>query len=188
MPFTAIRPVVAAATLAAAAAVITACDNPSPDLFLRHAGMFAAAVQSESRVAHRPNPSLSPGDVVRIQLDALRANDELDGDGGIATVFQFASPANRSMTGPFDRFVELVKTPEYRPMLNHRRAEPGPLITSGDLAEQRVLITTAAGDLVAYVFVLARQREGVYAGCWMTEGVLREPAESQRPPWDIRKA
>jgi hypothetical protein len=91
------------------------------------------------------------------------------------------------MTGPFDRFVELVKTPEYRPMLNHRRAEPGPLITSGDLAEQRVLITTAAGNVVSYVFVLSRQREGAYAGCWMTEGVLREPAAVPRLPWDIRR-
>ena len=174
--------------LAGAATVLAACGEPSADSLLHHAGTFASAVQAGSRADHRPSPSLSPNDVVRIQLEALQRNDESDGDGGIATVFQFASPANRSMTGPFDRFVELVKTPEYRPMLNHRRAEPGPLITSGDLAEQRVTITTAGGDRVAYVFVLARQREGAYAGCWMTEGVLREPTTDQKPPWDIRKA
>ena len=178
-----------AALLATIPAItLAACGGSAPDDILQHAGAFASAVQGESRAAHRPSPNLSAGEVVRIQLEALRANDELDGDGGSATVFQFASPSNRSLTGPFDRFVELVKTPEYRPMLNHRRAERGPLITSGDLAEQRVLITTAAGDNVAYVFVLARQREGVYAGCWMTEGVLREPTANQRPPWDIRKA
>lgn len=174
----------ALAALASTAVLLAGCDAPSSETLLHYA---AVAVQSESRVAHRPSPALSPNDVVRIQLEALRGNDELEGDGGIATVFQFASPANRSLTGPLDRFVELVKTPEYRPMLNHRRAEPGPLITSGDLAEQRVLITTAAGDQVSYVFVLSRQREGAYAGCWMTEGVLREPAAVHRPPWDIRK-
>lgn len=181
MPFSPL-PVRAAAALVAAAA-LAACETPAPDGFLH----YAAAVQSESRAAHRPDPGLSPGEVVRIQLDALRANDELDGDAGIATVFQFASPANRSITGPLDRFVELVKTPEYRPMLNHRRADAGPLITSGDLAEQRVLITTAAGDRITYVFVLSRQREGAYRGCWMTEGVLREPAATPKLPWDIRK-
>lgn len=171
--------------LAGTAIALAACDDSSPAALFHHAAAFAA-VQSASSSNDRPSPSLSPGEVVRIQLEALQRNDE-DDDGGIATVFQFASPANRSMTGPFDRFVQLVKTPEYRPMLNHRRAEPGPLITSGDLAEQRVTITTAAGDRVAYVFVLARQREGVYAGCWMTEGVLREPTTDQTPPWDIRK-
>ena len=168
--------------LVGTAALLAACDAPSPRLFLHH-----AAAQAESRVAHRPDPTLTPSEVVRIQLEALRANDELAGDGGIATVFQFASPANRSITGPLDRFVDLVKTPEYRPMLNHRRAEPGPVISSGDLAEQRVVITSAAGDRITYVFVLSRQREGVYAGCWMTEGVLREASDTRhRMPWDIR--
>jgi hypothetical protein len=188
MPFTAHSTRRAVPLLAGTIIALAACNGSSSETFLIHAGAFGSAVQSPSRDDHRPSPALTPGDVVRIQLEALQRNDEEDGDGGIATVFQFASPANRSMTGPFDRFVELVKTPEYRPMLNHRRAEPGPLITSGDLAEQRVLITTGAGDRVAYVFVLARQREGAYAGCWMTEGVLREPTASQQPPWDIRKA
>lgn len=185
MPFTAASTRRAAGALAGIVVALSACDGASPRVLLHHAGVFPAA-QSESRAAHRPSPSLSPADVVRIQLDALRGNDERH-DGGIATVFQFASPANRSITGPLDHFVELVKTPEYSPMLNHRRAEPGPLITSGDLAEQRVLITSAAGERITYVFVLSRQRDGVYAGCWMTEGVLREPAANQRPPWDIRR-
>lgn len=174
------------AIIAGVVVILAACERPTLDARFSMAGSFPAA-QSELPSAHRPSPSLSPAEVVAIQLHALQGNDEIGGHAGIATVFQFASPANRSITGPLDRFVELVHTPEYRPMLNHRRAEPGPLITSGDLAEQRVVITSAGGDRVAYVFVLARQRSGAYAGCWMTEGVLREAAGAQDPPWDIRE-
>ena len=41
-----------------------------------------------------PKPALSPGDVIRIQLEALRHNDEQD--RGIAVAFLFASPINRA--------------------------------------------------------------------------------------------
>lgn len=167
-----------------AVVLLAACERPDTHRELTSAAIIPAA-QSAALAAHRPSPALSPAEVVAIQLHALQANDERS-DAGIATVFQFASPANRSITGPLDRFVELVKTPEYSPMLNHRRAEPGPLVTSGDLAEQRVVITTAAGERVSYVFVLARQRSGAYADCWMTEGVLREAAGRGNPPWHIR--
>ncbi len=174
-----------AALVAGGAFLLSACGGPQ-DTRLAHRSLFTPA-QSDAGAAYRPSPSLGPADVVRIQLEALRTNDELRGDAGIALVFQFASPANRTITGPLDRFVELVKTPEYRPMLNHRRAEAGPLIASGDLAEQRVVITSAGGDRVTYVFVLARQRNGAYAGCWMTEGGLRELPEDREPPWNVRR-
>ena len=54
-----------------------------------------------------PDPALSPGDVVRIQLEALRRNDEQD--RGIAVAFRFASPANRTNTGPLSRFIAMIK-------------------------------------------------------------------------------
>lgn len=174
-----------AAAVAGAALLLAGCGSPS-ELRVEKAGLFTPA-QAQVASSHRPSPSLTPGEVVAIQLEALRTNDELEGDQGIALVFQFASPANRTITGPLDRFIELVKTPEYRPMLNHRRAEPGPLITSGDLAEQRVVITAARGEEITYVFVLSRQRAGAYAGCWMTEGVLRETEEDRRLPWDVKR-
>ena len=40
-----------------------------------------------------PSPELSPRDVVRIQLSALKHNDTPEPDAGIATVFRFASPS-----------------------------------------------------------------------------------------------
>ena len=120
-----------------------------------------------------PGPALSPEDVVSIQLEALRHNDSPSRDAGIATTFRFASPANRVATGPLDRFADLVKTSAYRAMIDHRRVERGPMHVEGDEARQRVVVWSATGARVAYMFFLSRQHGGPCDGCWMTDGVTR---------------
>ena len=54
-----------------------------------------------------PRPELSPEEVIRIQLEALRHNDEQD--RGIEVAFRFASPANRASTGPLPRFIRMIE-------------------------------------------------------------------------------
>jgi len=122
----------------------------------------------------RPDPALSPGQVIDVVLAALQHNDSPTKDHGIAVTFEFASPANRDATGPLERFVALVKNPSYRAMLNHRRAERGELRVLGDQARQRVTLVDASGDRVTYLFMLSRQADGPYKDCWMTDGVVRE--------------
>ncbi|MFL5578391.1 MAG: DUF4864 domain-containing protein [Gemmatimonadaceae bacterium] len=121
----------------------------------------------------RPSPTLTPEQVVTIQLDALQHNDTPTPDFGIETTFRFASPANRVATGPLERFADVVKNSVYRPMINHRRVERGPMHVDGDQARQRVTVVTANGTRVAYMFILSRQRGGEYDRCWMTDGVAR---------------
>lgn len=120
-----------------------------------------------------PRPDLSPEDVVSIQLEALRHNDSPSRDAGIATTFRFASPANRVAAGPLDNFADLVKTSAYRAMINHRRVERGPMHVDGDDARQRVVVYSATGARVPYMFFLSRQHGGPCDGCWMTDGVTR---------------
>ena len=116
-----------------------------------------------------PSPRSSPADVVRIQVDALRENGE--DDRGIEIVFRFASPANRSATGPLPRFAAMIRGPLFYPMLNHVSALYDDVEVSGELARQQVAVATRDGWVVVYTFLLRRQSEGVYTGCWMTEGV-----------------
>ena len=125
-------------------------------------------------LTQRPNPGLEPHDVVTIILDALRHNDMPTKDRGIAVTFDFSSPANRDATGPFDRFAALAKNPDYWPMLNHQRVERGEMILLGAEARQRVTVVGAGGERVTYTFILTRQEEGEFSGCWMTDGVVRE--------------
>lgn len=134
----------------------------------------SGAVAARAVAMPRPNPALAPQEVVTIVLDALRNNDLPTKDRGIAVTFDFASPANREATGPLERFAALVKTPSYRPMLNHQRAERGEMAVLGEEARQRVTLVGAGGARVTYTFILTRQNDGAYRGCWMTDGVVRE--------------
>lgn len=123
--------------------------------------------------APQPNPTLSPEDVVKIQLEALQHNDTPTKDAGIAVAFRFASPANQTMTGPLEKFVLLVKNPLYRPMLNYKKLERDKIEISGDEARQRITVITANDERISYVFTLSKQKEGQFKNCWMTDGVER---------------
>jgi len=120
-----------------------------------------------------PSPSLSPEDVVKIQLDALKHNNQPFTDAGIALAFKFASPGNQRATGPLPRFIKLVHSAMYADMLEHTNVDFSPIKARGDVAQQIVILTTKAGTRVGYVFELSRQRGGPYDGCWMTDGVVR---------------
>ena len=128
----------------------------------------------------QPDAKLTPEQVIKIQLDALRRNDEPDADSGIRTAFRFASPANREATGPIERFIPLVKNPLYLPLLNHRRADLGTLRIEGDTAQQRVTVIAKDGRTAVYVFTLSKQAVARYEGCWMTDGVGRVPDAERR--------
>ena len=115
-----------------------------------------------------PEPTLSPRDVVRIQLEALRHNDEQD--RGIAVAFRFASPANRANTGPLPRFIAMIKEGPYALMLDFVDASYGPVETVADRARQPVMLT-GPGSSITYWFYLSRQAVPPYVDCWMTDAV-----------------
>ena len=125
---------------------------------------------SESLV---PDPGLSPGDVIGIQVEALRNNDQQN--RGIAVAFRFASPANRVNTGPLPRFVAMIEQGPYALMLDFRHADYGPVETVDDQARQRVTLTGARAS-TTYWFFLSRQSEAPYVDCWMTDAVYIEPS------------
>ena len=120
-----------------------------------------------------PDPGFSPGDVIRIQLEALRNNDERD--RGIAVAFRFASPANRANTGPLSRFITMIERGPYALMLDFSHADYGPVETVHDQARQRVTLTGALAS-TTYWFFLSRQSEAPYVDCWMTDAVYIEPS------------
>ena len=119
-----------------------------------------------------PDPSYSPERVVELQLSALAANDEPFENAGIAAAYNFASPANRRSTGPFDRFVRMVTGPQYAPMVDHVRATTGPVERNGDRAERRVTITGPDDRTETYAFGLSKGREGELDGHWLTDSVV----------------
>ena len=120
-----------------------------------------------------PSPDLSPKEVVRLQVEALGANDEPFEDAGIEAAFNFASPANKRATGPLRRFRRLFDTSTYGPMVDHEGATYSEVKVEGDGARVGVILETGDGDRVGYLFQLSRQSRPPYDDCWMTDAVQR---------------
>jgi hypothetical protein len=137
---------------------------------------FASATSPVSAPADslpEPSPELSPKEVVRLQVEALGDNDTPREDAGIEAAFNFASPANKRATGPLDRFRRLFDTPAYGPMIDHGGATYSAPQVEGTVAQMGVILTTAQGDRVGYLFRLSRQSGPPHDGCWMTDAVQR---------------
>ena len=129
-----------------------------------------------------PDASLSPVDVVTCQMRALQAGD-------VRTAFNFASPANKLSTGPWQRFEMMVRqTPAYSPLVACTSFEVvGALPFGDDQMRCRVRVfpagSTSAPFAVAepvcvYNWSLSRCRilvdNGLEESCWMVDGVLPE--------------
>ncbi len=125
----------------------------------------------------KPSPELLPEEVVKIQLNALKHNDGKN--HGIAIVYRFASPENRLYTGPLENFTKMLYNPLYAPMLNYDTEELGTMKKDEQRAEQKVVLIDKNGKAHTYLFLLSKQQEGDYRGCWMTDGVINLTAERQ---------
>jgi hypothetical protein len=116
-----------------------------------------------------PNETYTPQQVIDIVLDSMQKN--ADDNEGIATVFRFASPENKSVTGPLSRFTQMIKR-GYPDMLNHTSARLEDIDIVGDVATQSVWLQTQSGTEYGYQFKLSIQRGGTYDGMWMTDSVI----------------
>jgi hypothetical protein len=154
-------------------------------LLLLASGVWAgtATTQPDSKAdsTPTPKPEYTPEQVVHIQLDAMGRNDDPTPDHGIAVAFSFASPANQKQTGPLEKFARMIKTPDYRPMLNHRAADYGATHMIDQEARLLVKVTGSDGEVALYLFVLDKQTDGKFADCWMTDGVMRLRPEDIAP-------
>jgi len=121
-----------------------------------------------------PSPALSPVEVARIQAEALRRADEPVPNAGIWTTYQFASPGNRKITGPYGRFLRIIKSPENRSFREARSVRVGEPAINGDSAKVPVELIAESGQIMVWIFSLSRQTEGPCRGCWMTDGVVRQ--------------
>ena len=63
---------------------------------------------------------LTPEQVVRIQLEALRSNGE--NGKGFEVCYRFASPSNKAYTGPLPRFARMIENSAYSLMLTYLQA------------------------------------------------------------------
>jgi hypothetical protein len=154
--------------------------NASRQRWIWFALALAAWMGSSSAQDLQPSPSLTPQEVVQVQIDALRRNDSPNPDAGIARSFRFASPSNRLVTGPLAHFIAIVRSPAYSPLLNSISATVTDSQVEGDQAKVLAQVVSGSGHEVYYLFLLSKQQAGECQGCWMTEAVVRLERENTR--------
>ena len=127
----------------------------------------------------RPDPSIAPSEVVAIQLMGLKNNDLIETDFGIRQTWSFAHPKNRNVTGPFPRFVQMLKGPGYSELLNHKSHEirNGLSTSKGKINDDKnrrqfgVFMETAKGDILYFSWIVQKVATGQFKDCWMTISV-----------------
>ena len=122
----------------------------------------------------KPTPNLQPQEVISIQLNALKDNNNPYEDAGIEQTWVFAHPSNKLFTGPLSNFIKMMYSPSYVIMLYH-------------LEHNIILVSNEAN--VSYFFIELTDKEGNKFGfrwimkkviinsefkdCWMTIGVSK---------------
>ena len=134
-------------------------------------GITAIAGEAEFVPEIQPRPEYLPAEIVGIQMRALANNDKPFDNAGIDLAFRFASPTNKSQTGPIKRFIGIFNNPAFSPMINHKKLKVGQAKVDHTSAQVPILLTSKEGSSHGYMFVLHKQTEGEFANCWMTESV-----------------
>jgi len=133
--------------------------------------MMAASLAGAETALKTPHPDLKPIDVVRTQLLALQQNDVPSPDFGIRQTWAFAHPDNRAVTGPLDRFAEMIKAPLYQPLINHKRHTITEQNRSPDWVQFKVMMEDEQGQVLSFAWVVKTASTPPFENCWMTSAV-----------------
>ena len=116
-----------------------------------------------------PNNTISPKEVVKIQLSGLQQNDLDYKDSGIEQTWQFAHPNNKRVTGPLNNFKMMIKSDSYSMIINHLSHTITELGSSDKWAQFEVIILDK--DKIYHKFNWQVERntsEGNLKDCWLT--------------------
>ncbi len=116
-----------------------------------------------------PNNTISPKEVVKIQLSGLQQNDLNYKDSGIEQTWQFAHPNNKRVTGPLSNFKMMIKSDSYVMMINHLSHTITEVGSSDKWAQFEVIILDK--DKIYHKFNWQVEKytlDGSLKDCWLT--------------------
>ena len=120
----------------------------------------------------KPNPALKSIEVISIQLNALKDNNNPYLNAGVAQTWEFAHPSNRKYTGPLENFVKMMYTPSYIIMLDHTDHKIISVSDQDFIAHFFVEITDKEGNKFGFTWTLEKViTESKFKDCWMTTAV-----------------
>ena len=116
-----------------------------------------------------PNNTISPKEVVKIQLSGLQQNDLEYKDSGIEQTWKFAHPKNKRVTGPLSNFKMMIKSDSYEMMINHLSHTITELGSSDKWAQFEVIILDKNKIYHKFNWQVEKYTlDGSLKDCWMT--------------------
>ena len=120
----------------------------------------------------KPNPEIKPREVIEIQLNALMKNDDPSRDSGIIQTWYFAHPNNQRVTGPIERFKNMIKTDSYSMLLNHENYEIEEVYKSKGVSTFEVTIMDKDKKYYKFKWQVEKYEiDGSLKNCWLTTAV-----------------
>jgi len=120
----------------------------------------------------KPSKEIDPEQVVKIQLSALMKNDNPYKDRGIIQTWEFAHPNNQKITGPLEKFKNMIKTDSYSMLINHSNHEILEVYMSSKIATFEVTVLDDEKKYYKFKWQVEKyDREGQLKDCWLTTAV-----------------
>ena len=120
----------------------------------------------------KPNSNLKPLDVLMIQLNSLKNNNNPYKDAGIEQTWEFAHPVNKASTGPLEKFKQMIYSDNYKILISHENAKSTILKETSSKFVFKVYILSKDKKKYYYIWQIEKvYGEGKLKDCWMTTGV-----------------
>ena len=120
----------------------------------------------------KPNSNLKPYDVLMIQLNSLKNNNNPYKDAGIEQTWEFAHPNNKAATGPLERFKQMIYSDNYKILISHENNKSIVLKESPNKFVYKVYVLSKDKKKYYYIWQIEKViKEGELKNCWLTTGV-----------------
>ena len=135
--------------------------------------VFSLKTQFSNAEILKPNISILPSQVVKIQLSSLQNNNFPNIDSGILQTWEFAHPKNKSFTGPYDKFKNMIKKDSYSILIDHKSHEVKEMFKNENVATYEVVILGKDKKFYKFKWQVEKyNKEGPLKNCWLTTAVL----------------
>ena len=120
----------------------------------------------------KPQPALKPLDVLLIQLNSLKNNNTPYSDAGIEQTWEFAHPNNKKVTGPLEKFKQMIYSKSYEILISHENSEVIILNETENISIYKVIILSKDKKKYYYIWQVEKVLlDGNLKNCWMTTKV-----------------
>ena len=138
-------------------------------IFFKILSLLLITISFSNAELLKPNNSISPKEVVSIQLSGLKNNNQVYKDSGIEQTWNFAHPNNKRVTGPLDNFKRMIKSDSYQMMIDHLNHTITEVGSSDKWAQFEVIILDKNKIYHKFNWQVEKYTlDGSLKDCWLT--------------------